>query len=476
MSTPAIELPASVQIDAWAGESAESPLMHNARRWGARPGLASQRPLEFSEPPDPTDWESDEVGYGILVPDVPTSPGGTEYVWTKEKATGSALPAAIRRLLHARPKTVLLYWTPAHGTRSVRRYYDSDPPHASDLRIGLSQFGTARGRLPRYVLIAASPTAIPWGVQYSFALRHAVGRLPFDDDRSDAYVSAMLDGDGWATSPPTSSSVAVWAVDHGASDITHLMRTTLAAPVITACTGSIDTLRVIDGEAATASGLVAALASKPTLLITSSHGATPLDERDLVRTLGLPVGSDHSAVDVDALTECVPGGAIWFAQACCSAGSSSESSYTALLQEDTMARLIVDAVAALTSSVAPAPLALLSRERPVRAVFGHVEPTFDWTLRDPETNQRFGHDIVAALTSRLHSGTPMGLILESYYSGVGSLVSEWATRADAFEESHDRALLADMTCLRLTAWDRQSLVLLGDPTVSIPAITGLGKP
>ena len=135
-----------------------------------------------------------------------------------------------------------------------------------------------------------------------------------------------------------------------------------------------------------------------------------------------------------------------------------------------MARLIVDTVAGLTSSVSPAPLALLTRQIPVRAVFGHVEPTFDWTLRDPGTKQRFGHDLISGLTSQLHSGQPLGLILENYYSGVGSLVSAWATRSDEFQDLHDREILAEMTRLRLTAWDRQSLVLLGDPTVRIPKL------
>lgn len=469
-------LPTSVQIDAWAGKRATAALAPDARRWGARPGLPTQTPLEFTKPPDPTDWESDEVGYGILVPDTPVAPGGNQYEWTTEKATGSGLPEPIRRLLRARPKTVLLYWNPLHGTRSVRRYFDSTPPQTSDLRIGLSQFGIANKQLPRFVLIAASPTTIPWGVQYSFALRHAVGRLPFDDDQSDAYITAMLDGSGWATSPPTSSSVAVWTVNHGTRDITHLMRNVLTKPLIEECRGSIETLTVVDGADATTQGLVTALASKPTLLVTSSHGATPLDERELVRELGLPVARNHAPVDIDTLLESMPGGAIWFAQACCSAGSSSESSYATLLKEGTMARLIVDTVAGLASSVSPAPLALLTRTPPVRAVFGHVEPTFDWTLRDPETKQRFGHDIISALTSQLHSGIPLGMILEEYYAGVGSLVSAWATRSDDFSDTHDRAILVDMTRLRLTAWDRQSLVLLGDPTVRIPAITGLASP
>jgi hypothetical protein len=462
---PVDALPDSVQIDAWAGAPAISKLAVNAERWGARPGLPTQEPLDFGAPPDPTDWANEDVGYGILVPD------SADDDWSKEKATGSALPEPIQRLLKARPGTALLYWKPIHKTAFVRRYYDDGlSPDTSDRRIGLTEFGTARDRLPKFVLIAASPEKIPWEVQYSLSLRHAVGRLPFDGDEADAYVTAMLDGDGWASSPPASSSVAVWAVDHGGSDITKLMRAAITTPFIKKCQGRISSLSIAEDADATEAGLVSALAGRPTLLVTSSHGATPLDERELVRDLGLPVAQNFTPVQIDTLMEALPGGSIWFAQACCSAGSSNGSNFSVLLEENTSARLIVDAVAALESSVAPAPLALLQRQPPVRAVFGHVEPTFDWTLRDPVTKARFGHGIVNALAGELHSGKPLGVVLEDYYDGVGTLINEWAIESDRFGETHDRSILISMTRLRLTAWDRQSLVLLGDPTVTIPAI------
>lgn len=462
---PPDTLPQSVQIDAWAGAPATSPIATDAERWGARPGLPTQEPLDFAAPPDPAHWANENIGYGILVPD------SDDDIWTHQKATGSTLPEPVQRLLRARPGTALLYWKPIHKTGFVRRYYDDGlTPDTSDRPIGLTEFGTARDRLPKFVLIAASPEKIPWDVQYSLSLRHAVGRLPFDGDEADAYVTAMLDGTGWASSPPTSSSVAVWAADHGGSDITQLMRAAITTPFIKKCRNTIASLSTAVGAEATEAGLVATLAAHPTLLVTSSHGATPLDERELVLHLGLPVAQNHAPVRIDTLLEHLPGGSIWFAQACCSAGSSDRSNYSGLLKANTTARLIVDAVAGLASSVAPAPLALLQRTPPVRAVFGHVEPTFDWTLRDPATKAKFGHSIVDALAGELHSGQPLGLVLENYYDGVGTLVNEWARASDRFGETHDRSILITMTRLRLTAWDRQSLVLLGDPTVTIPAI------
>lgn len=457
-------LPRSVQLNAWPGEPAVGPLVDNAQVWGARRGLPpGQEPLKFDKPVDPTKWDHDDVGYGILLPDT------LETKWSEAKAKGTSAPAPIRELLSARPQTQLLYWFPDLGDIYIRRYYDDGT--MSDLQIGLTVFGTAKNRLPRYVLIVGGPQKIPWSVQYSLAIRHAVGRLPFDGDDLGPYVSAMLDGEeGWATTQTDAAAPVVWTVDHGPDDITRLMRSTLSSPLVKALSGTLPGLVVIKDSEATGSALIKALDAKPALVVTSSHGATPLEGGELRKALGLPMDIAHAAIPVTDLANSMPGGAVWFAQACCSAGSSAESRFSDLLAAGTTARAVVDAVTSLGSAVAPAPLALLSRERPVRAVFGHVEPTFDWTLRDPETGQRFGGDLVGALSSNLHHGQPIGLILSEYRAAVGVLTNRWVKLSVQLNRDHDNSVLPTMTRLRLTAWDRQSLVLLGDPTVHLPAI------
>jgi hypothetical protein len=47
---------------------------------------------------------------------------------------------------------------------------------------------------------------------------------------------------------------------------------------------------------------------------------------------------------------------------------------------------------------------LLGAERPLRAFVGHVEPTFDWTLRDPTNKQVLTHVMCAALYDKLYEG------------------------------------------------------------------------
>jgi hypothetical protein len=459
------KLPASVQIDAWPGEPAVGALAGSAQNWGARSGLPpSQVPMAFTEPPDPKDWAHDDVGYGVLVADTP------DRQWSKTKTTGGDLPEAVKRLLAARPKTQLLYWHKALTNAYLRRYYDDHT--SSDHPIGLTTFGVAKNQLPMYVLIIGGPDRIPWSVQYSLSVRHAVGRLPFEDDADlGPYVDAMLDGDrGWASTPTDVTSPVVWTVDRGPTDITRLMRTVFSAPLVKAYTGTLAGLRAIDDAAATGAGLIKAMAAGPAVVVTSSHGATPLDLPLMRASLGLPVDATDTTVALADLTASMPAGAVWFSQACCSAGSAADSSYSQLLEPGSTARLVVDAVATLGSTVAPAPLALLRRPHPVRAVFGHVEPTFDWTLRDGETHQRLTNDLVTGLSTNLYYSQPLGLVLSAYRAGIGVLTTNWVGSYDRLRRDNDTAALPAMTRLRLTAWDRQSLVLLGDPTVRIPPL------
>ena len=322
--------------------------------------------------------------------------------------------------------------------------------------------------LPRYVLIVGGPEVVPWSVQYAFAVRHAVGRLPFTGADLDPYVDTLING--WSAAMLDVTAPVIWSVDHGPNDITRLMRATITTPLEREFTGTLAGMVHLTGPQATATTLLDALApagrKPPALVVTSSHGATPLDAT-LSAVLGLPVDSDHRTVPLDDLDAAMPPGSIWFAQACCSAGGAGESSYAGLVQPGTVVDTALSAVAALGPVVSPAALRLLGRKAPVRAVFGHVEPTFDWTLQDPTSGQTFTRDLVKALSSNLHFGAPAGYAFEDYRLGVGTINSKWATARQNFKAG-DTELLDEMARLRLTAIDRQSMVLLGDPTVTLP--------
>jgi hypothetical protein len=76
---------------------------------------------------------------------------------------------------------------------------------------------------------------------------------------------------------------------------------------------------------------------------------------------------------------------------------------------------------------------------------------------------------VAALSSNLYSQQPVGLTFADYRAGVGELHNQWAGLYQDLANG-DTSVREALTRLRLTALDRQSLVLLGDPTVTMPPL------
>jgi hypothetical protein len=186
--------------------------------------------------------------------------------------------------------------------------------------------------------------------------------------------------------------------------------------------------------------------------------------------LGVPVDQSRLGLDpTTLLASWQPAGAVWLAQACCSAGSNLGTSYEGLLPAGSVAHRLVTGVAALGPQLAPLPQSLLEADPPIAAFLGHVEPTFDWTLAIPDTGQHVATELVRAIYPRLFLRQPVGLALADYYAGVGVLygkLSDARTQADAaVAGARERA-----TYYKLTALDRESLVLLGDPTVRVPAL------
>ena len=456
------DIPDAIRIDAWTGNAvAGGPLDPRAVFWGALGGLPpSQKPLDLGLPPDPTDWESPDVGYGVLLreSDHPAP----------DKALGVDAPGPVRDIMAARPGTVMLRWDPTLPDGFIRRYFPDGTSQPPEL---LSGFGVGRGRLPRYVAIIGGPEQVPWSVQYALGTRRAVGRLPFSgEEELGNYVTAMLAG--WPDTDLDVRAPLMWTVDLP-GDITAEMRAVLANPLEQKLTD--DRLprfqHLTDGHASAGELLASLRSARPALVVTSSHGLTAGDGDALADTLGLPVDSAHSAVALADLEDAMPPGAIWHAQACCSAGSEGPSKYTGLLGEGTTALGVVTSVAELGSRVSPAALRLLGREHPVRAVIGHVEPTFDWTLRVAETGQGLGAEIVAALSTNLYAGQPVGHAFSDYRAGVGELHTQYVA-ALAKRSAGDSSQRPRLTRLRLSALDRQSMVLLGDPTVTLPPLAG----
>ncbi|MGH3470151.1 MAG: hypothetical protein ACRDQF_20720, partial [Thermocrispum sp.] len=220
--------------------------------------------------------------------------------------------------------------------------------------------------------------------------------------------------------------------------------------------------------------LVTALAGQqPALVVTTSHGMTgPLDDLETMRQqLGALVDQDHAVLDVQALVQAwEPRGAIWFAQACCSVGADRPSTYDGLFAADTDVGRVLSAVAELGAMTSPLPRALLGAPHPLRAFIGQVEPTFNWTMAFPPNQQRLTADIELALYDGLCGGAPAGLAMSRYYQPVGTLLQQHdnavkrynVTAGAEAQSSLDTALYT-----KVTAYDRASTVILGDPVVAM---------
>jgi hypothetical protein len=461
--------PDVLQINAWTGEDvpASGPIGNRASGWA----LAKQVDVMAQTlAPEPLaslqDWRNEDVGWGLLLND-------DDDVEEVARARGEDAPEPLRQLLQARPGSPVLRYRANVALTHVRRYYEDREPQ--DIALSGSQRGVGVGRLPRYVLIYGTPAEVPWRFQYLLSGPCMVGRLALQGDALWRYIDHLLRG--WAGTAARSDSPVVWAVDWGGDDITELMRKVIAKPIADALMADLDIRdkrRYIDGsvEEATLDALGTALANNsPGLIVTTSHGMTaPLDDADaMLANLGLPVDSERAALGPEALLSgWQPSGAIWYAHACCSAGCADRSAFKGLVGEGSVIYSILDALERLGNQVAPLPQALLGAEEPLRAFVGHVEPTFDWTIRDKQTGQRLTDSIKQSIYNHLFQPVPLGLAMRESYLQVGELLGQFT---DAVDEFNRGITTWDIAASRqLAARDRQSMVILGDPTVMLPPL------
>lgn len=465
MSAPVSGPDVHVTADAWTGaEAASGPFVENRRRWALGEhgyGMQTMRPGAV----DQTDWRDPRVGWGLVVAEPPDADQGA-------LAELADLPEDLVRLVRAREGRVFRYRAASKLADWTLRDYAA----GAELLTAASPVGAGAGQLPAYLLIYGSPEAIPWHVQFRLNPVRYVGRLDLDGEGLTRYVDALL-GE-WSGAASRWNSPVIWAVDHRNGDITTLMRDVVARPVAEAMAADNEmTPLYIDGaaSAATVGRLIDALAERhPAVIVTSSHGATgPLTDLDRMRAdLGLPVDADHALLDpAGLLSAWQPDGAVWFAQACCSAGAESPSAYEGLFGSNTSLENVLTGVAAVGARISPLARAALGAEKPARAFVGHVEPTFDWTLSFPPNRQTLTDDLRTSLYDRLCLGQPIGLAFAPFYRPVGSLLqgylAEVRRQQTATGDAAQRGLDM-MVYSRVTALDRASTVILGDPTVSVP--------
>lgn len=455
-----------LRINAWGGAAAEGCFGPASLAWAVRPGVPGPPQMAGPAPIDLARWEDPRVGWGLVVPDSDAP--------APDKARGLDLPEALQSLLQQRGNAPVLRWRADLPEGRLRRYDASGTP--ADLRLSGAR-GIAPLAVPRYLAIAASPAQIPWRAQFRLQTEAFVGRIDLDEAALGRYIDALV-SDWSGTDAPSRSKPVVWAADHGHPDITRLMRKTIAERLAQAfasdADGEFDMAQglLVDANASGASLLQALAERQPAFVMTSSHGATfPLDDAALLRAqLGVPVDQSRQLLDLQALSGWNPAGAIWYAHACCSAGADARSSFSGIFDPASTLATTLDAIASAGACQAPLPRALLGAAQPARAFIGHVEPTFDWTLRDPVTGQSTTQSLIESFYDGLHArgGMPVGLALHAHFDAVAGLLLD---HGDALQAVNDLVPGAQERARRakLMAMDRLAMVILGDPTVRLAA-------
>ncbi|HEY6407102.1 MAG TPA: hypothetical protein VIY29_06530 [Ktedonobacteraceae bacterium] len=463
-------MPTTLNINAWNGESfATAAVSAQSLDWVT--GTKQLHVTESLGPPadaDPADWRDPSVGWGLILPERPG-------LSSDELSTGSDAPESIRQLLKQRNNAPVFRYRPASPNRfTLLRNYAAGKDISIDPAV---PSGVGTDALPQYLLIYGSPAQIPWDFQYVLNATCAVGRLDLEGDALENYIQALLNN--WQNASSQIDQAVMWAVDFGAGDISHLMRNAIAASVYEAWNLDPtlhDKAVFFDGSTpgaqANAASLIAALsAKKPALIVTTSHGQTgPLgDPTALKLKLGLPVDQDFKTLEHEQLLAAwEPDGAIWYAHACCSAGSDAITIYDGLVDAGSPIDQVLKGVASLGAQVAPLPTALLGAKKPLRAFIGHVEPTFDWTLRQPSTGQFLTNGLKRALYSKIYRAKPVGLAFREYYQPLGALSIQYEQAFKDFKngkETHEIMLFC-----QLASRDLQSMVILGDPTAVLPPL------
>jgi hypothetical protein len=452
---------ALISINAYAGpeqNESSTELADGAEEWTILNAPPKIRPF-LSPPAEESllNWRNERVGWGLILPK-------HEGLTPTAAARADDAPEPIQQLVAERNAKVYRYDKfDAYG-------YLWDSMNNFPISVSSASYGNGEGRLPLYLLIYGTPDEIPWQLQFSLNATRAVGRLHLTGTALENYVSACLND--WKSFEKRSSRTLVWATDHDPHDISSLMRRTIADPIHEsyASDSDISSATALFGNAATAANLWTTLAHlQPGVVVTTSHGCTlPLDDPvAMARSIGFLVDQNRTVIrPSDLLDGWQPEGAIWYAHACCSAGSDNTSVFSGLVADDTPIGRILKAIPAAGSLVAPLPTALLSAPRPLKCFIGHVEPTFNFTLEDTRSGQAFTQPLRKAMYNRIFSGVPIGLAFRDFYAQLSGFYTQYDIGLLQYNRGADTTstMLADL----LIARDIRTMVLLGDPAATLP--------
>jgi len=329
-------------------------------------------------------------------------------------------------------------------------------------------------QLPYYLLIVASPEAIPFTFQYQLDVQYAVGRLHFDRIEDYAsYAESVVDAESGKVK--LAKQATFFGVSNPDDEATRMSAGDLVAPLAQWVAADQPSWTIVAAENTTKAGLAELLGETrtPALLFTASHGMTfktgdarqlasqgallcgdwpgPQDWKQAIPP-GFYFGGDDLAGDAQLH------GLIAFHFACFGAGTPQEDDF-------------VTAGADKPKTIAPRPFIgnlpqrMLSHPKGgALASIGHIDRAWGYSFRSKRDTQL---RVFQSTLKRLMEGHPVGSALEYFNNRYAELSSDLVTtlRAMKFGKTTDEYALASLwTCNN----DARNYVVVGDPAVRLP--------
>lgn len=342
-------------------------------------------------------------------------------------------------------------------------------------------------KFPFYVLIAGSPSKIPFELQFSLDILQSVGRIDFESpDDYGRYAKTVVDHETDQVPAPGKRAV-FFAPRHDyptSQSESRMVRPLLKQMPQVKGVPEDFVYEALRQDQATKENLLAALqpddAQKtPALLFSSSHGIGVRKTDDNQRTLQGSIVCQNRAFPLTPKQRTgfvsgydvaegfgLPGG-IHFFFACYGAGSRTKSDFTRYVPTDIDRERLIRTEAKETDFVAYLPMRLLANPQGgALAVVGHVDPAWVHSFESPVTKGRRIFPFGFALAMLLR-GKPVGYAVTAFNQKYSDLSTDLLSMIEDLEEDDVSPDPEDLGDLWICRNDAQNYAIIGDPAVRL---------
>lgn len=342
--------------------------------------------------------------------------------------------------------------------------------------------------VPYYLLLAGSPTAIPFEFQYLLGVEYAVGRVAFDTAAEYGRYAASVVAYETAGAVANRKEIVYWGTRHMGDPATKLSSSLLIGPLANGLPESEDDLKEpIHAEVGYSRKLYLADQAKrdalletlrcdkpPAFLFTASHGmAIPSGRPNQVTDNGALLCQDwpgfggvhreHYLAAADVPDDANVSGLVAFFFACFGAGTPHDDQFLMDLSEAGKAPPL-----APQPFVAALPRRLLTHPKGgALAVVGHVDRAWGFSILPPKMTEPQIEVFRSALGFIL-SGCPLGhAVSEKFGQRYAALCTLLSNALSPTVSDSSRLSDRDLVTYWLERNDAQNYVVLGDPAVRI---------